>query len=125
MAPAPELLAHASEVVDAWAGLGMHPQLSVPRSTFVSADYDGHPALFIAHDYHAGAATLEAAHLQPQVTANGLVQVSASLPPSHSPSLRTPETTFQGCQAPLGLESGFCILELVVTRLPLGGRLLG
>ena len=83
MHPVPELLAHASEVVDAWAGLGLHPQLSVPRSTLVSADYDGHPGLFIAHDYYAAAATLEAAHLQPQVTANGLVQVSTSLQPLH------------------------------------------
>lgn len=57
--------------------LGLHPNISVPRAAFVTAELGGRLCLYIAYDFYAGAVTLEAAHLQPQVTANGLVQVSS------------------------------------------------
>lgn len=69
--PSHDLLAHAADVVRAWACLGGHPGLCVPRAAFASPEP---AALWVAHDFKAGAATLEAARLQPQVAANGLVQ---------------------------------------------------
>lgn len=73
--PSPELLMHANQVVEAWSVLGLHPNLAVPRLAFVSAEMGGRPALFMAYDFYPSAVTLEAAHMQPQVTPTGLVQV--------------------------------------------------
>jgi hypothetical protein len=76
VSPSPELLAHANQVIEAWSLLSLHPNLSTPRLAFVSLEIGGQPCLYLGHDYHPAAATLEASHLQPQVTASGLVQVT-------------------------------------------------
>ena len=77
VAPSPELLLHANQVVDAWSVLGLHPNLCVPRLAFITGEIGGRPSLFLAYDFYAAAITLEAAHMQPQVTPNGLVQVES------------------------------------------------
>ena len=75
VAPSSELLLHANQVIDAWSVLGLHPNLSVPRLAFITGEIGGRPSLYLAYDFYAAAITLEAAHMQPQVTPNGLVQV--------------------------------------------------
>lgn len=60
--PSPELKAAAREAVDRWATLMGHPHIASLRATFVSADMWEAPALYFAHDYHAGALSLEAVH---------------------------------------------------------------
>lgn len=79
--PSPELAAFANEAVEAWSGLQLHPHLAVPRQAFVSMEVGGQLSLFVAHEYFPGAFTLDAAHQQPQVTANGLVQARSFSPP--------------------------------------------
>ena len=65
VAPSAELLAAAAEVVQAWSGLGSHPNLVIPRGAFVTGELDGAPALVFAHALHPAAITLEQAHLLP------------------------------------------------------------
>ena len=54
--------AAARDAVDRWAQLMGHPHVCGLRGTFVSADLWEAPALYFAHDYHAGAVTIEALH---------------------------------------------------------------
>ena len=60
--PSPELTAAAREAVDRWTPLAGHPNIAALRGTFVSADMWGAPALYFAHDYHAGGLSLETIH---------------------------------------------------------------
>jgi len=60
--PSPELTAAAREAVVRWAPLIGHPNIAGLRGTFVSADMWDTPALYFAHDYHAGALSLETLH---------------------------------------------------------------
>ena len=70
MAPSAELLAAAADVVQAWAGLGSHPNLVVPRAAFVTGELEGNAlALVFAHAFHPAAVTLEQAHLLPSAGA--------------------------------------------------------
>jgi PAB-dependent poly(A)-specific ribonuclease subunit 3 len=60
--PSPELTAAAREAVARWTPLMGHPHIAALRGTFVSADMWEAPALYFAHDYHAGALSLETMH---------------------------------------------------------------
>jgi PAB-dependent poly(A)-specific ribonuclease subunit 3 len=53
------------QAVAAWAPVANHPGVAGLREAFVSDELAGAPALFLAYDYHPGAATLEAVHLAP------------------------------------------------------------
>ena len=67
--PSAEVVAAAKEAVQAWAPLGAHPNLVVPRAAFATAELEGSPALVFAHAYHPSAITLEQAHLLPGASA--------------------------------------------------------
>ena len=60
--PSPELTATAREAVDRWAPLMGHPHIAGLRGTFVSADMWEALALYFAHDYYAGAMSLDTLH---------------------------------------------------------------
>jgi len=64
IAPNPELTAAAREAVDRWAPFHGHPHIAALRGTFVSADMWGSAALYFAHDYYAGASSLESIHCE-------------------------------------------------------------
>ena len=53
--PTAELLGAAEACVARWEGVSNHPNLVGLREAFVSAEWDGSPSLFFAHDYHPGA----------------------------------------------------------------------
>jgi PAB-dependent poly(A)-specific ribonuclease subunit 3 len=53
--PTAELLSSAEAAVARWEPVANHPNLVGLRDAFVSADWDGSPSLFFAHDYHPGA----------------------------------------------------------------------
>ena len=80
LVPSAEVLAAAQEVVQAWALLGPHPNLVVPRAAFVTAELEGGPALVFAHAYHPGAITLEQAHLLPGASAQPASCMAARAP---------------------------------------------
>lgn len=63
--PSPELATSAQEVVQSWAPLSSHPNLNVPRASFITGELDGGAALVFAHAFHPAAVTLDQAHLQP------------------------------------------------------------
>ncbi|KAK9863086.1 hypothetical protein WJX84_005065 [Apatococcus fuscideae] len=71
--PTAEMLTMAQQAVEAWAPLAGQPHLNPLRGALISADLGGIPSLILAHDYHPGAVTLEAAHLLPATSASGLV----------------------------------------------------
>lgn len=71
--PTAEMLTMAQQAVEAWAPLAGQPHLNPLRGALISADLGGIPSLILAHDYHPGAVTLEAAHLLPATNASGLV----------------------------------------------------
>ncbi len=54
MANADNLIA-AREAVDAWQPLAGHPHVAALRTAFVNSDIGGAAALYVAHEYHAGA----------------------------------------------------------------------
>ena len=60
--PSAELTLAARVAVDRWGRLVDHPHIAALRGTFVSADMWDTPALFFAHEYHAGAVSLESVH---------------------------------------------------------------
>ena len=62
--PSAELTAAARQAVERWAPLDGHPHIAALRDTFVSADMWDIPAIYFAHDYHAGASTLQALHCE-------------------------------------------------------------
>jgi hypothetical protein len=51
-----------------------HPNLSVPQAAFVTGEFDGGPALVLAHTYYPAAITLEQAHLKANPGAHHHVQ---------------------------------------------------
>jgi PAB-dependent poly(A)-specific ribonuclease subunit 3 len=71
--PSSQLLAAAQDgVVAKWSQIPSHPGLAPPREAFISNEgFGGTQAFYFAHDYFPGAITLEEAHLQPTVTAQG------------------------------------------------------
>ncbi|KAK9864501.1 hypothetical protein WJX84_001503 [Apatococcus fuscideae] len=71
--PTADMLSMAQQAVEAWAPLAGQPHLNPLRGALISADLGGIPSLILAHDYHPGAVTLEAAHLLPATNASGLV----------------------------------------------------
>ena len=71
--PTAEMQTMAQQAVEAWAPLAGQPHLNPLRGALISADLGGLPSLILAHDYHPGAVTLEAAHLLPATSASGLV----------------------------------------------------
>jgi hypothetical protein len=86
LVPSAEVVAAAKEAVQAWAPLGAHPNLVVPRGAFATAELEGgSPALVFAHAYHPGAITLEQAHLLPGASARAHPWLSSVLM-FHSPS---------------------------------------
>lgn len=60
--PSAELTLAARVAVDRWSRLVDHPHIAALHGTFVSADMWDTPALFFAHEYHAGAVSLESVH---------------------------------------------------------------
>ena len=50
--------------------VGNHPNLVLPRAALVAGEM-GSPAMYLVHEYHPGAATVEATHFQPTATAGG------------------------------------------------------
>jgi PAB-dependent poly(A)-specific ribonuclease subunit 3 len=71
--PSSQLLAAAQDgVVAKWSQIPSHPGLAPPREAFISNEgFGGTQAFYFAHDYFPGAISLEEAHLQPTVTAQG------------------------------------------------------
>ncbi|BDA44294.1 PAN2-PAN3 deadenylation complex subunit pan3 at C-terminar half [Coccomyxa sp. Obi] len=63
--PSAELAGTAQEIVQSWSPLSSHPNLNVPRASFISAEFEGGPALVLGHAFHPTAITLDQAHLQP------------------------------------------------------------
>ena len=63
--PSPELATSAQEAVQSWSPLSSHPNLLVPRASFITGELEGGPALVFAHAFHPTAVTLDQAHLQP------------------------------------------------------------
>ena len=76
--PSAELKQFADEVVEAWKPVALHPNLLVPKSAFIALDQSERPILHVAHNYHPGATTLEAAHLIPHFHAGSMVQMNAT-----------------------------------------------
>ncbi|PRW58104.1 PAB-dependent poly(A)-specific ribonuclease subunit 3 [Chlorella sorokiniana] len=76
--PTAELLSSAEAAVARWEPVANHPNLVGLRDAFVSADWDGSPSLFFAHDYHPGSFNLEQAHIMPTQTPQGLMRNPAN-----------------------------------------------
>jgi PAB-dependent poly(A)-specific ribonuclease subunit 3 len=100
--PTAELLAAAEAAVERWAIVSNHSNIVGFREIFVSDEIDSTPAIFLTYDYHAGALSLEQAHMLPTHTAQGnlmrnpatetqlwsyLVQLSSALRAIHSAGL--------------------------------------
>jgi PAB-dependent poly(A)-specific ribonuclease subunit 3 len=85
------------QAVAAWAPVANHPGVAGLREAFVSDELAGAPALFLAYDYHPGAATLEAVHLAPPAAGGApapeatlwsyLAQLLAALRAAHAAGL--------------------------------------
>lgn len=60
--PSSDATLAARAAVVRWGVLVDHPHIAALRGTFVSADMWDTPALFFAHEYHAGAVSLETLH---------------------------------------------------------------
>lgn len=63
--PSAELAASAQEIVHSWSPLSSHPNLNVPRASFITGEFEGGSALVVGHAFHPTAITLDQAHLQP------------------------------------------------------------
>jgi PAB-dependent poly(A)-specific ribonuclease subunit 3 len=69
--PTAELLAAAEAAVERWSIVSNHSNIVGFREIFVSDEIDSTPAIFLTYDYHAGALSLEQAHMLPTHTAQG------------------------------------------------------
>ncbi|KAL4547792.1 hypothetical protein Ndes2526B_g07023 [Nannochloris sp. 'desiccata'] len=100
--PTAELLAAAEAAVNRWAIVSNHSNIVGFREIFVSDEIESTPAIFLTYDYHAGALSLEQAHMLPTHTAQGnlmrnpvtetqlwsyLVQLSSALRAIHTAGL--------------------------------------
>ena len=93
--PSADGAAAAAAAVAAWAPLAGHPNLAPPTSAFVSSDWGGSPALWLAADLFPGAVTLEDAHLRGASAApptedvlwSYLTQLCAALRAAHTAGL--------------------------------------
>ena len=64
LTPTPDLLSRYGGALARWRGVGAHPFLARWLDVFVSAELDGVPALWLAHEFVPGAVTLEDAWLR-------------------------------------------------------------
>jgi PAB-dependent poly(A)-specific ribonuclease subunit 3 len=106
--PTAELLAAAEAAVERWSIVSNHSNIVGFREIFVSDEIDSTPAIFLTYDYHAGALSLEQAHMMPTHTAQGnlmrnpatetqlwsyLVQLSSALRTIHTSGLAASPAT--------------------------------
>lgn len=61
--PSSDLFSHAKDVVERWKPLRNHPHLCGLHDAFISKEFGGMPALYLAHEYHPKAVSLAQAFL--------------------------------------------------------------